>query len=181
MANDFDVFYNYANELIERKFSEEKKKEILELAYNYIASSEHATDEQIQSINENFSINDLLFIGYVLDLYYDVVLSPVVFVHRGLKVDIDPEEETLNVFISKDANIDSDICSIAKRSITTVKQCFRFLDALESCNNYKREVERISKQIHVKLLIEFNKEIWLSAPKPEELDNYVWLNKLINE
>ena len=79
----FESYYNERLTFVTNEYSEGRKKEMFNDAYVYILDIEDGikvNDENIpeiekEKINSKFSQNELLFIGFMLDMFYDVVTA----------------------------------------------------------------------------------------------------------
>ena len=182
----FTSFYHYIVELIKNKCDDRKKADILDLAYRQILKvdgrvvdyEDDVTEQQKRTINERFSSDDLIFIGYICDLFCSIVLIPALFIHKHLKVDISSGE--LKLWIRRSDEINERIKEISRYMISFIKQVRGFLRSFTAEDADQRIIGMLLEE-DLAFIAEFrdDRNIWFNPPKQEEMDEYVSINNLI--
>ena len=184
----FESYYNERLTFVTNEYSEGRKKEMFNDAYVYILDIEDGikvNDENIpeiekEKINSKFSQNELLFIGFMLDMFYDVVMIPLVFKFREIKVKI--ENGKLNIWIYKTRNVNEELQDILRNAIDIIERVKRFLKIVETIDGKDTQMKVILQKLHDRIINEINEhaDVWLSSDSLLETD-YVNITDIIYE
>ena len=159
----FDLFFRDSIDMIENLCNEKKKNEFLNLAHDYISE---------EMINDIYTENEMLFIGYISDLFCTLVLINPLLMKNHIKTNLN--NEVFNCWTTKEYGTNEKIVDFARKSINWFNQVKRFMRSVSSISNNDR-LKHALMDYYTQFMERFvgQKDVLLN---PEEMNECIYLN-----